>query len=94
MPSSAYAIAVIVLAVIGFVVWIARGQRAKALLAARELEIRQIAKIHEEDKKIDEQTDKKLDEAGDPATDPRAMWLRDKKRVPDVPDPGTTGNKV
>lgn len=93
MPA-AYAVAVIVLAVIGFLVWFARSQQRSALLAMREAELSQIAKIHEEGNKVDEQTAKKLGEVGNPAVDPRAMWLRDQKRVSDLSSPSTSGNQV
>lgn len=91
---TAYAVGAAILAVIGFLMWFARGQQRSALLAVREAEIRQIARIHEEGKKINEQSEKKLDAVNDPGIDPRAMWLRDKKRLPDLPGPGAPGNPV
>ena len=90
----AYAVAVIVLAVIGFLAWFARSQQRSALLTMREAELRQIAKIHEEGKKIDEQSEKKLDEVGNHGVDPRAMWLRDQKGVSGVSSSSTPGNQV
>ena len=80
--------------VIGFLVWFARSQWRSALLAVREDQIRKIAKINNESKKIDEQTEQKINALADPDADPRAMWLRDKKRLPALPGPGAPGNPV
>lgn len=92
--SSAWPIALVVLAVIGFLVWFSRSQQRSAILAFREAEIRRIDKIHEEGKKIDAQTEKVLEEVVHPAFDSRAMWLRDQKRIPDLSKPPAPGNTV
>ena len=91
---TAYAVTAAVLAAIGFLIWFARSQQRSALLAVREAELRRIAKIHEEGEKIDAQTEKKLGEAGGTNVDPRAMWVRDKKRLPDLSGPAAPGNQI
>lgn len=91
---TAYAVTATVLAVIGFLVRFARSQRRSALLAVREAEIRHIATIQEEGKKIDALSERKLDAVDHPGVDPRAMWLRDQKRLPDVSGAATSGDPV
>ena len=90
--STAWPIALIVMTVVGCLVWFARSQRRSAILAFREEEIRQIAKIHEEGRTIDEQTESRLAEISDSAVDPRAMWLRDQKQLPHVSSAPTSGD--
>lgn len=95
MPSSVYAVAVIVLAVIGFLVWFARREKKAGIAVARaeasEAGIKVIAKINEESKKRDEETGKKLGKINSPGDDPTAFWMCDdpkKRGVPNVPNAG------
>lgn len=95
MPSSVYAVAVIVLAVISFLVWFAMREKKAGIAVARaeasEATIKVIAKINEESKKRDEETEKKLEKINSPGDDPTAFWMRDdpqKRGVPNVSNAG------
>ncbi len=98
MPSSAYAIAAAILAVVGFLIWFGRGQKkagtAEARADASEAGIKVIGQINEESKKRDEETNAKLEKINSPGNDPADFWVRNdpqKRRVSDLPDTGQTG---